>query len=279
MQPDALTLPLLRAVARRHGLPGRRAWRLPQQGRVNAAYLLDERAVLRVPRNDHKAVRELWVEAATVPHARALGLRTPELLALDATLDLLPWPYTVYAFVPGDPAPAWSPPVCRALGHELARLHAYAGPPLELWRPEVRGDAYAALEAAAGAGRVSPQRRAALHAKLAALEAEGARTQARAVLLHNDVHMGNLRVRAGRYAALIDWGDAGWGDVLLELCLLPLAVSARVLSGYLEAGGDPGEAAWARLSWDALEWTLWALARLPEGDARLDSFRARLEAW
>jgi aminoglycoside phosphotransferase (APT) family kinase protein len=37
--------------------------------------------------------------------------------------------------------------------------------------------------------------------------------------LHNDLQSSNIMVNAGthNYLAMIDWGDAGWGDPALEL--------------------------------------------------------------
>ena len=54
--------------------------------------------------------------------------------------------------------------------------------------------------------------------------------------------------------AVLDWGDAGWGDPALELAQVPLAALPFVIAGYEEAspeglGGVPE----ARIVWDKLE--------------------------
>ena len=73
------------AIARRHGLGALRARRLPETGIFNAMYALGPRHVLRTPRDHHAHFDALRREATIVPAARAAGVRTPALVAFDAT--------------------------------------------------------------------------------------------------------------------------------------------------------------------------------------------------
>jgi hypothetical protein len=57
--------------------------------------------------------------------------------------------------------------------------------------------------------------------------------------------------RKGGLLALIDWGDAGWGDPTLDFAAVPLDSISAVLEGYdrTERLGDYPE---ARFVWDRL---------------------------
>ena len=62
--------------------------------------------------------------------------------------------------------------------------------------------------------------------------------------LHGDMQATNVLVRnpsTQEYVALLDWGNAGWGDVALDFVGLPLRAVPLVLEGYREVatpGGD-----------------------------------------
>jgi thiamine kinase-like enzyme len=56
----------------------------------------------------------------------------------------------------------------------------------------------------------------------------------------------------GGLVALIDWGDAGWGDPVLELAALPIEAVPHVVAGYEAEGGELGGDAEARILFDQL---------------------------
>ncbi len=120
----------LRAIAARHELPGDPIVRLPQVGVINAIYALGEGHVLRVPRAHPGAVAQARAELVAAPAARAAGVRTPRLVAWGEAGDGLGVPYLIYERARGRNLGllAWEPvalaPVWRALGHDLALLHA-----------------------------------------------------------------------------------------------------------------------------------------------------------
>ena len=79
--------------------------------------------------------------------------------------------------------------------------------------------------------------------------------------LHNDIHdMNVICRRRGSVLAIIDWGDAGWGDPALEFAQVPLAAVPFVMTGYeseaVDLLGDPPE---ARVIWDKLDYALHAV--------------------
>ncbi len=86
------------------------------------------------------------------------------------------------------------------------------------------------------------------------------------VFLHNDLHAGNLMVtNDGAVTVLIDWGDAGWGEPMLDLTYARALAAPELLRGYRseEAGMDSG--ATLRLLAYLLEDAARRLAYAPEG--------------
>jgi aminoglycoside phosphotransferase (APT) family kinase protein len=64
--------------------------------------------------------------------------------------------------------------------------------------------------------------------------------------------------RDGSLLAIIDWGDAGWGDPALELAQVPVPAIDLVLDGYRSAGAGAllGPVPEARILADQLWWGL-----------------------
>ena len=92
--------------------------------------------------------------------------------------------------------------------------------------------------------------------------------------LHNDVHAMNIMCdRNDVLLALLDWGDAGWGDPALELAAVPQSVIPLVLQGY-RTEGHLDDAAEARILWDKLSAALEQLKQTAEQDSSLASLLA-----
>lgn len=72
--------------------------------------------------------------------------------------------------------------------------------------------------------------------------------------IHNDIHDMNVMCSpAGELLAIIDWGDAGWGDPTLDFAAIPLDAIPHALEGYeLEKPGALGAFPEARFIWDKL---------------------------
>jgi hypothetical protein len=127
----ALSDDLLHTIAERHGVAGAAIARLPEVGIFNAIYALGRDRILRIPRNHPAFTDAARKEALAVPAARAAGVRTPELIAFDESLELLSVPYTIYERVHGetlgllDHEPGDSPAAWRELGRDLALLHTH----------------------------------------------------------------------------------------------------------------------------------------------------------
>jgi aminoglycoside phosphotransferase (APT) family kinase protein len=264
----------LREISRRHGLDAGPFSLLPEVGTLNRIYLLGEDYVLRVPRDHPMSAADARKEAAAVPAAREVGVRTPRMLAFEDSLDLLPVPYSIYERVRGetlgllDRDPAGLPEVWRELGHDLALLHSGVtedGPTADLeiyempdprpWPGELAAAGYfTATEARWFEGwlaRLAPVALASVPRRF----------------LHGDSQATNVMVSEGSlgYAAVLDWGSCGWGDPAWDFAGVPLRVVPPMLDGYRGVARiDEGDGMEARIIWRHLQLSLYLLQRDPQ---------------
>jgi aminoglycoside phosphotransferase (APT) family kinase protein len=264
---------LLQAIAERQGVVGCAIARLPEVGIFNAIYGLGNDLILRIPRNHPAFMDAARKEALAVPAARAAGVRTPELIAFDASLELLPVPYTIYERVHGetlgllDHEPGDSPAAWRELGQDLALLHTHVvaqGPIAEV-EIEMLPDPRLWLDQIAQEGYFTSMEARWLHSWLDRL-APAALVSTPRRFLHGDIQTTNMLVRAGSldYLAIIDWGSAGWGDPAWDFAGVPLRAVPSLLQGYRAAGALPEEASIeARILWRHLQLALLVLRRGP----------------
>ena len=221
---------------------------LPSARLTNTIYLLSGDVILRVPRNHPRFIATAANEAIAVPVARAAGVRTPPLLAYDDVCDLLPVPYTLYAYVEGHTLasacadPALADATWRELGGELARMHtrvARSGraAELELDQPP---DPRAWVERLAVEGHITAVEARWFSGWLARLE-PAALAPITPRFLHADTQPTNILVNPTDLSlvALIDWGDARWGDPAFDFIGMPPRAAPWAAQGYRAAW--PGE--------------------------------------
>lgn len=249
-------------------------------GLVNWIYAIGDLAVLRIPSGAHPdGVADAYTESVAVPAVRAAGVSTPALLAFDTSYDVLDVPYTIYERVPGrdlSGLPVSDPSaehVYRQLGRELARLHRdvteVADPHHRLdgpdrWHsPDFTRDL---LDKGFIDGNSADVVRS-LFERLRPSLPDSPTTFRR--FLHQDLKTSNLMGHQGQLAAIIDWGDAGWGDPALEFRYLPMRAVEAAVAGYREImpidGDDTAE---ARILWDQIWVAVWQLDRHPEAAPR-----------
>jgi aminoglycoside phosphotransferase (APT) family kinase protein len=155
--------------------------------------------------------------------SRAHGIAVPRLLAFEAGV------YSLWERVHAETLSElpFLPRAWRELGGELARLHdrmrACDDPNGWLDEPCPYDDPGPQLHALVACGAVAADVAATLERWLDALRPALAPPSRRSFPLHNDAHGGNVMcTRDGALVALIDWGDAGWGDPAHELGSLPV---------------------------------------------------------
>ena len=188
------------------------------------------------------------------------GLPVPRVHLLDRSGEILPTPYLVIDFLPGD----WlAPPASlEARTHPpadaLARIHAFAAedPRLAFLR---RRDPLCRAELAQ-AQAPAEDRTLERRLRTALAEREPLPAGGRPCLLHGDFWPGNWLWQDGRLSALLDWEDAGLGDPLIDLAQARLelvwawggAAAERFTARYaalrpFAAGALPAYDLWASL--------------------------------
>ncbi|MGO1739262.1 MAG: aminoglycoside phosphotransferase family protein [Actinomycetaceae bacterium] len=229
------------------GLPLRR---LPPTGTDNQLFRLGEELVVRMPRVPGAGDSALWEHAWLPRLAPHLPLTVPTPVALGEPGAGYPWHWTVVPWVEGaeptveviDPQ-TWATSLA-AFVRACRAVPAMDGPV----RTSGRGAPVADLEewvrewtARADSSLISRDAvLALLRDALAAPRFEG-----EPVWFHGDLHEGNLLVRDGRLAAVIDWGTAGRGDPAIELNAMWGYLPEQV-SGLYREGLGLDEAAYRR---------------------------------
>lgn len=218
---------------------------MPSNGIINTVFALGERFVLRVPRQHPAHADQARREAIAIPAAAAAGVRTPPLVAFDISLELLPVPYLVVERVAGLDAEALGvvpPPAAlawRALGRDLALLHAAPGPDfpaIERGEDEMT-PLLRLFDRRLDDGWLSPLEAAWIGPWVERLEAT-AGPPGEVAMVHGDLQMSNVLLdRSQRYQALIDWGCTRSGDPALDFRVLPMLAAREALAGYRQEGG------------------------------------------
>lgn len=270
------------ALLAHHGVRG--PWQpLTATGIANRIYATHD-VVLRVATDHPEAVPDARTESVAAPAARKVGIQVPELLAFDDSRELVDRPYSLWERVHGEtlglftPDPRRVPETWRAVGRELATLHVRVRecPDPHGWldEPGRPDDLARSLGAVASAASVDPATLKELARWIDALR-PGVQGPTPRCFLHDDAHDMNLMcARDGTLLALIDWGDAGWGDPVLELAAVPLPALTFVIEGYRDVAPDLlGEAPEVRVLWDRIDYALAYLQDDPPDRVFLDALR------
>jgi aminoglycoside phosphotransferase (APT) family kinase protein len=243
--------------------------RLVANGWDNALFRLGEDLVVRLPRRE-AAAHLVENEARWLPVvSRLIPIPTPVPVRSGVASWRYPWSWTVSPWIDGTSALGLSPaeraPLARPLGETLAALHKPA--PADAPLNPVRGVDVRSRDAAVR-GRLTASASPAARG-LEALWAElvDARPWSREpVWVHGDPHPGNVLVRGGHLAALIDFGDVCAGDPATDL-------AAGWLFFDAEARAEFRAAADARGGYEAADWVrarAWALIMGTAFDAHSD---------
>ena len=225
---------------RSHGLGGERVVRFALDGSVNCVWMTEEFVVRVLKAPDFAS--DVYTETVAVPAVRAAGAWVPELVVFDDSRSMIDSVVSVYRRIPGDPLGHFTGSLDEAvfyrdLGRQIGLFHRgvreVADPKGYLDRPK-RDDPYASL--ARQSARIPTG--AAMWAEQALGRMDLAAAAERPdVFVHWDLHAMNLMVDGGRLAAILDWGDAGWGHPAISFHCLPGGNLPELLEGYGES--DP----------------------------------------
>jgi hypothetical protein len=229
---------LAHSILARHGVDGPFDTSHPL-GNVCFSFFTTD-VVLKVPRRDFEgsAAREAFAG----PAAKAAGVTTANLIAFaEDRIQGRNTPYTIWERKPGA-APESGSGVWSEVGKQIARLHlgVTSGGEQQIYRDGAllenlnRPSVEHALQSRGLYDRVAEW----------AFKLEAWRDQTCAnCFLHADVHRTNILTHAdGGLSAIVDWGDAGWGDPAYDLSRAPCAALPLLFEAYVAAGGpDLGE--------------------------------------
>lgn len=283
MEPEMdLDPDLVDAMFAAHGIRG--PWApLPATGVANRVYATRD-VVLRVATDHPDGFPDARTESVAAPAAYAAGIPTPRLIAFDDSRALVERPFSFWERVRGETLgllslpPARLADAWRQVGRLLFRLHERVrecpDPDGYLDTPGREPDLQKPLSRLAEAGRLdraTAEAVARLIDELTPHVAAGVAPR----FLHNDVHDMNVMCsQAGGLLAIIDWGDAGWGDPTLEFAAIPLDAIPYALEGYeSDAQGALGAYPEARFIWDKLRGAMDAACDDPGYSIPLLAFR------
>lgn len=260
---------------------------LEATGVANRIYATKD-LVLRVATDHPDAIVDARTESIAAPVARAAGILTPRLIAFDDSRTIADRPFSLWERVHGetlgltDLRGSLRQDIWRDVGQQIARLHELVrscpDPNGYLDTPGRELDLAPVLDRFAACGhRGGPVVRE-IERLLSELSPLVSRDSGGPdCFLHNDLHERNIMCGAqGGLLAVIDWGDAGWGDPALDFAAVPLDFLAAALEGYDNAE-NLGEYAEARIVWDHIHNTLEEAIDDPECTVPIAEYRRFLD--
>ena len=219
------------------------AWiTLNATGLANRIYATAD-VVLRVAADHPEAVPDARTESVAAPVVREAGIRTPRLLVFDDSRTLIDRPFSIWERIRGETLGSAGldagqrTKVWCEVGQEVAKLHsrvrACPDPHGYLDSPGYElnlGPTVARLVDVAAASREFARE---ISRFLDELAPPVSRADHERCFVHNDLHdMNVMCTQAGALLALIDWGDAGWGDTALDFAGVPLDMVSAAFEGY-----------------------------------------------
>lgn len=212
------------------------------RGVANTIYNIRNQFVLRVSHDNPAALSDVRTESVASPVAYRAGIRCPKLISFDETCLTLNTPYTIYEFIEGETLATYAESVLKDakliyedVGEELAKLHTsikecpdpnnYLDHPRYMDAKEFARQMY-------NQGYIGSFAKNWLLERFSRLEGVVRQGQILKSFLHGDNHTGNIMVNNNKFVALIDWGDACWGDPASDFMYLPTRVIPHALHGY-----------------------------------------------
>jgi aminoglycoside phosphotransferase (APT) family kinase protein len=260
---------------------------MPDSGMVNEAWLIGDSHVLRIIANED-ADDEAEREGLVVPLVRAAGVRSPELTVCKTGRANGTPPYTIYERADGellghlhnDPM-SFEGLYCE-LGREIYLLNQIEveSPLVGKLRKGSTFDAAKQLALAMDKELVGAADAVSVERMIGWLsDRTGEKADSR--FLHQDIHPWNLFVDPDtlELTAVIDWGDAAFGDPAAEFASMPLFAVGPMLRGYTEAGGHVDSGFVARSLLLGIALALWEMRELDAARFNRQWWRFSPKGW
>jgi len=246
--PEPFTLEQVQAFCDKHSLRGE--VRHIGSGYINWVYQVGDDIIIRATKQGMDP-EDSYTEIVAVPAAIKAGIKTPELLLFDDDCDALPTVTTVYRRCEGVALATLQvdqhelPPLYRELGREIAKLHTRVtevDDPNNWLDKLYRYDLDEEIQKAFAANKIETVTRDWLM-KWADRLRPAHESPFETKFVHNDMHAGNTMVLQDplRLSAIIDWGDANWGDPAQDVLKTPVWAAPWVIEGYRQEGGEVDE--------------------------------------
>ena len=249
------------AIFALHGIQG--TWRvLAATGVANRIYGTQD-VVLRIATDHPDAVVDARTESVAAPAAFKAGVLTPRLIVFDDSRTLIDRPYSIWERIHADTLGLVElemnqlEEVWREVGREIGHLHSGVpvcpDPKGYLDMPGREFNLDSVLKRLVDAGHTSDATAREIALLIRYLSPYISRTNSDC-FVHNDLHGMNIMCsQTGDLRAIIDWGDAGWGDPALDFAAVPLDQMSSALAGYgPENRKRLGDVPEARFVWDRL---------------------------
>jgi tRNA A-37 threonylcarbamoyl transferase component Bud32 len=222
------------AILAKHGLPADDpVEECPYEGVVNHVRFVGELCLRTLKNPDYAG--DILTETLAVPAVRRSGARVPELMVFDPDEDIVEGYVTIYARAPGRPLGSIRNPldlgsIYRDVGAEVGVWHRgvrFLHDPNERLDLPMLDNAAEAL--VRNADRMQPELVAWVENLILRLEEAHPRSDG---FVHWDLHANNLLISEDRLSAVLDWGDAGWGDPAINFRSFPAAYLPQALDSF-----------------------------------------------
>ncbi|WP_432995521.1 aminoglycoside phosphotransferase family protein [Dactylosporangium sp. CA-233914] len=223
---------------------GLRVTPLPSYGTDNAIYRLGDAYSVRLPRIP-AALGQVELERRWLPVlAPHLPAEVPEPVAVGAPALEYPHPWAVYRWIEGtNPVtPDGLAAPLAAFVAALRRIDTAGGPPAG---PGGRGGSLRGRDMTGWIAQLAGEYDPALLSAVYEADRSAPAWDGPPVWVHGDLHAGNLLVRDGGLAAVLDWSCLAVGDPAVDLLPAWLLLDAAGRAEFRERL-DPDEASWRR---------------------------------
>lgn len=229
----------IRKLLGKHNLPVAPIEESPHEGSVNYVRMVGDLCIRILKVEDYAS--DIFTEAVAVPAVREAGADVPELLVFDQDRDIFPGLVSIYRRFPGEPLGQCQydlnlSEVYREVGEQIARWSSRVAeindPNQWLDKPNL-DNAWECLER--NGDRISLYERGWFEATITRLDQAKAEEP---IFVHWDLHPHNILVHEGRFVAVIDWGDAGWGDAAINYHCLPASMLPTLFESLEDASHE-----------------------------------------
>jgi macrolide phosphotransferase len=224
----------IRAILEKHSLPAEYPVEdCPYEGVVNHVRFVGELCVRALKNPDFAS--DILTETLAVPAVRRAGAKVPELMVFDPDADIVEGTVTIYERVRGRPL-GWISDhtdlgsIYRDVGYEIGVWHRgvrFLHDPNERLDLPMLDNASEALSR--NAERMEPDQIAWVERLILRLEEAHPKSDG---FVHWDLHANNIMICEERLSAIIDWGDAGWGDPAINFRSFPAAYLPQALDSF-----------------------------------------------